>query len=44
MQILPVTLAIKGVVIPSEKIEDVYHFSIGLIKIEDYLRRLWRNL
>jgi hypothetical protein len=31
---LPVILAVKGVVIPSEKIEDVYHFSIGLIKIE----------
>jgi hypothetical protein len=31
---LPVILAIKGVVIPSEKIEDVYHFSIGPLRIE----------
>ncbi len=29
-----VTLAIKGVVIPAEKLEDVYHFSIGAVRLE----------
>jgi hypothetical protein len=29
-----VTLAIQGVVIPAEKIEDVYRFSIGLVRIQ----------
>lgn len=29
-----VTLAIQGVVIPAEKIEDVYRFSVGMVRIQ----------
>lgn len=29
-----VTLAIQGVVIPAEKIEDVYHFNIGPVRVQ----------
>lgn len=30
----PVTLIIKGVVIPAEQLEDVYKFTIGIIRLE----------